>query len=68
MAATTGATQHRSNQTNERKSEETMVRDANVWLEQTMEHVEAFAREKPWHFGMYMFGIGFVLGWKLKFF
>jgi hypothetical protein len=35
-------------------------------LENTLESVEAYAREKPWEFGLWMLGIGFVLGWKLK--
>lgn len=35
-------------------------------LENTLESVEAYAREKPWEFGLWMLGVGFVLGWKLK--
>lgn len=35
-------------------------------LENTLESVEAYARENPWQFGVWMLGIGFVLGWKLK--
>jgi hypothetical protein len=35
-------------------------------LENTIESVEAYAREKPWEFGLWMLGLGFVLGWKLK--
>lgn len=37
-------------------------------LEHALAQVEIYAREKPWHFGLSMMGIGFVLGWKLKFF
>jgi ElaB/YqjD/DUF883 family membrane-anchored ribosome-binding protein len=40
--------------------------DAHVWIEQTIESVETYAREKPWQFGAWMLGIGFVLGWKMK--
>ncbi len=36
------------------------------WLESTMESVETYARRDPWPFGLWMLGIGFVLGWKLK--
>jgi hypothetical protein len=36
------------------------------FLENALESVESYAREKPWEFGMWMLGIGFVLGWKLK--
>jgi hypothetical protein len=37
-------------------------------LESTLSSIESYAREKPWHFGLWAVGIGFVLGWKLKFF
>ena len=35
-------------------------------MENTIESIEAYAREKPWTFGLWMMGIGFVVGWKLK--
>jgi hypothetical protein len=35
-------------------------------IERSMEAVEDYARTKPWSFAMWVFGAGFVLGWKLK--
>ena len=35
-------------------------------MENTLESIEAYGRENPWSFGLWMMGIGFVLGWKLK--
>jgi hypothetical protein len=32
-----------------------------------LETVEVYARENPWQFGLAMLGLGFMLGWKLKF-
>jgi hypothetical protein len=37
-------------------------------LDNMVASVELYAREKPWQFGLWMAGVGFVLGWKLKFF
>lgn len=41
------------------------------WSESTINSVvstvEDYARAQPLAFGMWAFGIGFVLGWKLKF-
>jgi hypothetical protein len=34
--------------------------------EEKLRAVEEYARVNPVHFGLWMFGIGFVLGWKLK--
>jgi hypothetical protein len=31
-----------------------------------MDRLTGFARENPMAFGLWAFGIGFVLGWKLK--
>ncbi len=40
------------------------------WAESTIhsvvDSVECFARAKPLEFALWSFGIGFVLGWKLK--
>ena len=36
------------------------------YLEDTLDSVEKYAREKPWAFGLCMLGVGFVVGWKLK--
>jgi hypothetical protein len=36
------------------------------WLDETLGRLERFARNEPWTFGLWMLGIGFVLGWKLK--
>ncbi len=36
------------------------------FLEERLRGVENYARTNPWAFGMWMAGIGFVLGWKLK--
>jgi len=35
-------------------------------MENTLESIETYGRENPWQFGLWMMGIGFVLGWKLK--
>jgi hypothetical protein len=35
-------------------------------MENTLESIENYGRENPWSFGLWMMGIGFVLGWKLK--
>jgi hypothetical protein len=37
------------------------------FLESALESIEHYAREKPWHFGLWAMGIGFVVGWKMKF-
>jgi hypothetical protein len=31
-----------------------------------MESLEDYARAEPWAFAGWVFGIGFILGWKLK--
>ena len=36
------------------------------FLEDRLRSVEDYARANPWSFGMWMVGVGFVLGWKLK--
>ena len=35
-------------------------------IEETMEGIETYARREPWAFAAWVFGVGFVLGWKLK--
>ena len=35
-------------------------------MENTLDSIESYRREKPWSFGLWMMGVGFVLGWKLK--
>ena len=44
--------------------------EAQNWGEATLysvvESVQDYARAKPLSFGLWSFGIGFVLGWKLK--
>jgi len=35
-------------------------------MENTLESIENYGRENPWSFGLWMMGIGVVLGWKLK--
>jgi len=35
-------------------------------MENTLESIENYGRENPWAFGLWMMGIGFVVGWKLK--
>ncbi len=37
-------------------------------LEHALETLEDYGRRNPWNFGLAMLGLGFVLGWKLKFF
>jgi ElaB/YqjD/DUF883 family membrane-anchored ribosome-binding protein len=43
---------------------------ADNWVETTIrsvaETIESYAREKPLPFAAWAFGIGFILGWKLK--
>ena len=36
------------------------------FLEKAMESMENYARAEPWAFAGWAFGIGFILGWKLK--
>jgi hypothetical protein len=38
----------------------------HVSIEKAMESIETFARREPWTFAAWVFGVGFVLGWKLK--
>jgi hypothetical protein len=37
-----------------------------AYIERTMEGIEDYARREPWAFATWVFGVGFVLGWKLK--
>jgi hypothetical protein len=37
-----------------------------AYIEKTMETIEDYARREPWTFAAWVFGVGFVLGWKLK--
>jgi hypothetical protein len=45
---------------------QSMPEPISAMLEHTVDSIEAYAREKPWSFGLWMLGAGFVLGWKLK--
>ncbi len=36
------------------------------FMEDRIRAVEHYARAQPWSFGLWMLGIGFVLGWKIK--
>jgi len=36
------------------------------YVEQAMEGIEDYARREPWSFAAWVFGVGFVLGWKHK--
>ncbi len=36
------------------------------YLTDTLESIENYAREKPWTFALWMMGVGFVIGWKIK--
>jgi hypothetical protein len=38
----------------------------HAYIERTMEGIEDYARREPWAFATWVFGVGFVLGWKLK--
>jgi hypothetical protein len=44
--------------------------DVDRWaehmIESVVDSVETYAREKPLPFAAWVFGIGFVIGWKLK--
>ena len=37
-----------------------------AYIERTMEGIEDFARREPWALATWVFGVGFVLSWKLK--
>jgi hypothetical protein len=37
-----------------------------AFLEQTLGSLEDYARREPWAFAGWVFGVGFILGWKLK--
>lgn len=36
------------------------------YIERSMEAIKDYARREPWMFATWVFGVGFVLGWKLK--
>jgi hypothetical protein len=38
----------------------------HAYIESAMEGIEDYARREPWAFASWVFGVGFVLGWKLK--
>ena len=38
----------------------------HAYIERTMEGIEEYARREPLAFATWVFGVGFVLGWKLK--
>ena len=38
----------------------------HAYIESAMEGIEDYARREPWSFAAWVFGLGFVLGWKLK--
>ncbi len=40
--------------------------DLHDYLDRAIEGIENFARREPWAFATWVFGVGFVLGWKLK--
>ena len=35
-------------------------------LERGLDSLEDYARREPWAFAGWVFGVGFILGWKLK--
>ncbi len=37
-----------------------------AYAQSTIERVKSYAREEPVSFGLWAFGIGFLVGWKLK--
>jgi hypothetical protein len=39
---------------------------AQATIRSTVDYIEDYARAKPLPFALWAFGIGFVLGWKLK--
>ncbi len=47
----------------ERESEGPLV----PLYDHAIEAMERYARNNPWQFGLAMLGLGFMLGWKLKF-
>ena len=38
----------------------------HTYFANTLESVEDYARREPWTFAACVFGVGFVLGWRLK--
>ena len=38
----------------------------HAYVERTLEGIESYARREPWAFAIGVFGVGFILGWKLK--
>ncbi len=36
------------------------------FIESSLAGIEDYARREPWTFASYVFGVGFILGWKLK--
>ena len=37
-----------------------------TYIENGVNAIETYARNEPWAFAAWVFGVGFVLGWKLK--
>ena len=55
-----------SNQSNQRRSEAGSADNAMKPAEDMVQYLTTYAREKPDVAALWCFGIGFVLGWKLK--
>jgi len=62
MASTQAA--HKAS--NSRQAEELRETDAVEMGRDMIEHLREYARENPETAALWCFGIGFVLGWKLK--
>jgi hypothetical protein len=52
--------------TNRRKVEEAPLADELEVARDVVDYLKEYAREKPEVAALWCFGIGFVLGWKLK--
>lgn len=65
MAATKTAQQNQSKQEQGEAMEAMQQSDYNPTTD-LMEYCKEYARQKPEMFALWCFGVGFVLGWKLK--
>ncbi len=66
-STSTSPSSKKPNQSSEARSIRDIVADRNLSGSQAaMECFREYARERPEVVGLWIFGIGFVLGWKLK--
>ena len=65
--ATTAHTQKRHNERTSKSATLEQIREMST-MEAAATHFREFARDRPEIVAMWAFGVGFVLGWKLRIF